>query len=90
MPVTLHMDDYAGQEKVTRVPYDFPSTATKEPATICSGEIHLWSGNSLVLFYTTFSKSYDGYVRIGHIENPVGLVNALGNDSIAITLNKAP
>lgn len=34
MPVTLHMDDYAGQEKVTQVSYDFPSTATEEPATI--------------------------------------------------------
>lgn len=85
MPLTLEMDDYAAQEKVLRLPYDFPSAATELPPTIQAGQLYLWSGNSLVLFYTTFSNSYGGYVPIGYIEDVTGLAAALGSGGVSVT-----
>jgi len=37
----------------------------------------LYGSNTLVLFYQTFSTSYN-YSRIGRIANPAGLADALG------------
>lgn len=87
MPFTLEMDDYAGQEKVAELTFALPSAVTETPATINAGELYLWSGNNLVLFYTTFSNSYS-YVPIGYIEDITGLQDALGSDSIKITFQK--
>ena len=64
MPFSLDMNDYASQEKVTELSFSLPLASAETPATINAGEIYLWSGNSLVLFYTTFSNSYS-YVPVG-------------------------
>lgn len=85
MPLAIEMEDYAGQEKVLRLPYDFPSVSAQTPATIRAGELCLWSGNSLVLFYTTFQNSYGGYVPIGYIEDTTGLDTALGSGDAMVT-----
>lgn len=86
MPFTLEMDDYASQEKVTNLTFDLPFAQTQTPATINAGEIYLWSGNNLVLFYTTFSNSYS-YVPIGYIEDVSGLQDALGSGNVSITFS---
>ena len=86
MPFTLEMDDYATQEKVVRLPFALPSASTETPARINSGDIYLWSGNNLVLFYTTFSNSYS-YVPVGYIEDVTGLRDALGSGRVAITFS---
>ena len=41
----------------------------------------------VVLFYTTFSNSYGGYVRLGHIEDISGLASALGTGSVQVTFS---
>lgn len=87
MPFTLEMDDYASQEKVAELLFALPSAETETPATINSGDIYLWSGNNLVLFYTTFSNSY-GYVPVGYIEDVTGLQDALGSGSVEVTFQK--
>lgn len=89
MPFSLNMGDYAGQEKVTELSFSLPNASTESPATIRSGELYLWSGNCLVLFYTTFSNSYS-YVPIGYIEDTTGLTEALGSGSVqaAFALNE--
>lgn len=84
MPFTLNMNDYASQEKVARLSFDLPSTPTIQPSKIHTGDLYLWSGDSLVLFYTAFSNSYSGYVPIGSIDDATGLANALGNGSISV------
>lgn len=89
MPFSLDMNDYAGQEKVVGLSYDLPGAATERPATISTGELYLWSGNQLVFFYTTFSNSYGGYVRIGYVEDTAGLASALGSGSVTVTFNTA-
>jgi len=81
MPFTLNMDDFASQEKVTKLSFDLPSTSTVVPAAINAGDIYLWSGNNLVLFYTTFSNSYS-YVPIGYITEWTDCYRRIGNTSI--------
>lgn len=83
MPFTLEMDDYASQEKVTGLTFALPSTSTETPATINAGDIYLWSGNNLVLFYTSFANSYS-YVPIGYVVDTTGLVNALGTENVSV------
>lgn len=85
MPVTLDMRDHGGKEKVVSLPYDFPASSTEQPAMINAGELYLWSGNSLVLFYTSIQNSYGGYVRLGYIEDSSGLQTALGSGTATIT-----
>ncbi len=86
MPFTLEMDDYASQEKVANLTFALPSAREETPATINAGDIYLWSGNNLVLFYTTFSNSYS-YVPIGYITDVAGLTDAFGNGSVEITFS---
>ncbi len=88
MPVTLDMRDYGGKEKAVSLPYDFPASSTEQPAMINAGELYLWSGNSLVLFYTSIQNSYGGYVRLGYIENSSGLRTALGSGTATITFSR--
>ena len=83
MPLSLMMDDYASQEKVTVLPFDLPDASTEQPATINAGDLYLWSGNSLVLFFTTFSNSYS-YVPIGYIEDAAGLADVLGSGGVTV------
>lgn len=45
-----------------------------------------WSGNCLVLFYKTYENTYDGYVRIGHIDD-ADLADAVGNGDIQVRLS---
>ncbi|PWJ51491.1 cyclophilin-like fold protein [Faecalicatena contorta] len=87
MPFTLEMNDYASQEKVAELTFDLPSAVTETPAAINAGDMYLWSGNNLVLFYTTFSNSYS-YVPVGYIEDITGLQDALGSGSVEVTFQK--
>lgn len=87
MPMTLRMEDYHGQEKVVRLPEKLPAVETERPATIRAGELYLWSGNSLVFFYTSFSNSYGGYVPLGYVEDPSGLAEAMGSGSVAVNFS---
>lgn len=83
MPFSLDMGDYAGQEKVTGLPFDLPDAPAEKPDIINVGDIYLWSGNSLVLFYTPFSNSYS-YVPVGYIEDTAGLTEALGGGRVQV------
>lgn len=89
MPLTLKMADYAQQEKVAALPFALPPAGTEKPDTMHAGELYLWSGNQLVLFYTTFANSYGGYVRLGAIADTKGLVEALGSGDVTVTMRPA-
>lgn len=79
-PVIVEMSDYSGFEKVgsldTSLPTDNRQTATHE------GDIVLYNGNQIVIFYGSNSWSY---TRLGKIDNPICLKEALGNDDITVT-----
>lgn len=87
MPFTVNMSDFNGQEKVGTLSQTPPATSTEKPTTIHAGELFVWSGNNLVLFYTTFSNSYGGYIPLGYIEDVSSLSDALGNGSVEVSLS---
>ena len=77
LPLTINMTELNGNEKYFDLPNNLPTNASK-PGTIQTGDIMLYGSNTLVLFYETFSTSYN-YTRIGRIDNPSGLADALGS-----------
>ena len=87
MPITVEMSDFNGQEKVVTLSQTPPLSPAETPETIHAGELYVWSGNNLVLFYTTFSNTYGGYIPIGYIEDTSNLETALGSGNVVVTLS---
>lgn len=86
MPLTIKMNDFSGQEKVVPLTFDLPKASIYTPSSINVGEIYLWSGNQLVLFYTFLPSNDYRYTPIGYIEDVEGLTEALGSGNVTITL----
>lgn len=80
-PVTIQMSDYSGFEKVgslgTSLPTDNSQTTTH------AGDIVLYNGNQIVIFYGSNSWSY---TRLGTIEDLSGWEDALGSGDVTVTL----
>jgi fermentation-respiration switch protein FrsA (DUF1100 family) len=76
LPMTINMTELNGNEKYFDLPDNLPTNASN-PGTIQSGDLMLYGSNTLVLFYKSFSTSYN-YTRVARIENPSGLATALG------------
>ncbi len=47
----------------------------------------LYGNNCLVLFYKSFSTEYS-YTKIGYIENPSNLADAVSSDNIIVSFEK--
>jgi hypothetical protein len=83
LPIKIEMKDLNQNEKYYLLPKNLPSDA-RNPGTIHKGDLMLWGSNTLVIFYKTFSTSYS-YTKIGKIDDPSGLAEALGAGSCSIT-----
>jgi hypothetical protein len=84
LPMTINMTELNGNEKYFDLSDNLPTNASN-PGTIQTGDLMLYGSNTLVLFYKTFSTSYN-YTQLGRIDNPSGLAAALGSGSVTVTL----
>ena len=82
LPLTLEMQELNGNEKYHYLSQSLPTNRTKV-GTIHAGDIMLYGDNCVVVFYETFTTSYQ-YTPIGHISNPEGLKEALGSGKVTI------
>ena len=78
-PIEIQMRDYSGFEKVgllgTSLPADDRQTTTR------AGDIVLYTGDRIVLFYGSNSWSY---TRLGRIDDLTGWEEALGSGDITV------
>lgn len=83
-PLTINMSDYAGMEKVGSIGTDLPRN--DEQISTGAGDIILYQGNSLVIYYDT--NSWD-FTRIGKIEGVTGeeLLEAFGDGDVTVTFS---
>lgn len=83
LPMTVDMTEMNRNEKYYNLPENLPTSASR-PGTIQNGDLMLWGGSTLVLFYKTFSSSYS-YTPLGRIANPSGLSAALGSGNVTVS-----
>lgn len=88
LPLTVTMNELNGNEKYHYLSSSLLPTAAYQPGTIHAGDLMLYGNNCVVLFYETFNTSYS-YTRIGAIDNPSGLAEALGVGNVSVRFEKA-
>lgn len=83
-PLTINMNDYAGMEKVGPIGTDLPRN--DEQISTGAGDIILYQGNSLVIYYDTNSWNF---TRIGKIEGMTGekLLEVFGDGDVTVTFS---
>ena len=82
--MTIRMSEYGGFEKVGALPQSLPTSNTQ--ITTVPGDIMLYQGNQMVIFYGSNSWSY---TRLGKIDGATAsnLRQFLGNGDITLTLS---
>ena len=81
-PVTIQMSDYSGFEKVGSLGTSLP--ASNRQTTTRAGDIVLYQGNQIVIFYGSNSWIY---TRLGHIDDLTGWEEALGSGEVTVTFS---
>ena len=79
-PVTIQMSDYGGFEKVGDLGTELPTS--NRQTTTQAGDIVLYQGNQIVIFYGSNSWSY---TRLGRIDDLTGWETALGDGDATVT-----
>ena len=85
-PITIGMSMYGGFEQVGPIGQDLPRNDRQ--TTTGAGDIVLYSGNQIVVFYGSNSWSY---TRLGHIEGKTQeeLTGMLGTADVTVTIDNA-
>lgn len=81
-PVVIGMNDYAGFEKVGSLGTNLPENNSQ--MTTQAGDIVLYNGNQIVVFYGSNSWSY---TKLATIDDLSGWVDALGSGSVTVTFS---
>jgi hypothetical protein len=85
-PLGLDMAELNGNEKHAELPKPLPAKASS-PGTIRNGDLMLYGSRTIVLFYLTFDSSYS-YTRLGRVDDPAGLAQALGRQGARVKFSK--
>jgi hypothetical protein len=81
-PLTINMSMYGGFEQVGSLGTSLPRNDTQ--TTTQAGDIVLYSGNQIVVFYGSNSWSY---TRLGHVElSAAEMTELLSRENVIITL----
>lgn len=82
--LTVHMSIYGGFEQVGPIGISLPRKDVQ--TTTSAGDIVLYSGNQIVVFYGSNSWAY---TRLGHItdQDTTGMKKLLGNGDVTITVS---
>ena len=86
LPLTLDMSELNGNEKHAELPKALPAKASR-PGTIRNGDLMLYGSETLVVFYVTFNSSFS-YTRLGRVDDPAGLAQALGPRGVLVVFAK--
>ena len=81
-PITVQMDDYGGFEKVG--PLGTTLTRSDEQITTQPGDVILYQGNQITIYYDTNSWNF---TRLAHIDDPTDLQAKLGDGTVSITFS---
>ena len=81
-PLTLSLEDYGSFEKVGSLGQSLPTSNTHMSTQ--SGDIVLYQGNQIVLFYGSNAWSY---TRLGQVTDLTGWQEALGHGDVTVTLS---
>ncbi len=81
-PVVIRMSDYSGFEKAGPLGTGLPAGNSR--ITTQAGDIVLYNGNQIVIFYGSNSRSY---TRLGHIDDLTGWEDALGSGDVTVTFS---
>lgn len=85
LPLTLEMQDHLSNEKFAELSKAL-SRNDQAAGRIEAGDIMLWGGNTLVVFYESFQSSYR-YTKLGKIKNTAQLKNAVGAGKVTMTFS---
>ena len=82
-PLTISLSMYGGFEQVGSIGQSLPRDDVQ--TTTNAGDIVLYSGNQIVIFYGSNSWAY---TRLGHItdQDAAGMKSLLGQGDVSITL----
>lgn len=83
LPLAVSMDELNGNEKYAYVNGALP-TSPERPGSIAAGDLMLYGSSCLVLFYESFRSSYS-YTRLGRLDDPQGLAEAVGSGTVSVT-----
>lgn len=82
-PITIQMSDYAGFEKVGALGQSLPTS--NRQTTAQAGDIVLYQGNQIVLFYGSNAWNY---TPLGRIKDLTGWEAALGSRDVSVTFSQ--
>lgn len=82
LPLEKSMVELNGNEKYYDLHQNLPSDP-KKVGRIGAGDLMLFQNNFIVVFYKTHSTNYS-YTRIGKIDDPVGLAEAVGSGDVVM------
>lgn len=80
--MTIQMSDYGGFEKVGSLGQSLPTENSQ--TTTQAGDIVLYQGNQIVIFYGSNSWSY---TRLGEVDDLTDWQETMGNGDIAVTFS---
>ncbi len=87
LPLTLEMQELNGNEKYHYFNDTFSGTE-QTYSTINAGDLMIYGGNCLVLFYDEIKNSPYEYIKIGQITSSSGLKNAVGKGNVTINFSR--